>query len=151
MARIVVGADHAGFRLKDALAAHLRTSGHEIIDVGTNSPQSVDYPDFGAAVARAVASGAAELGMACCGSGLGIAMAANKVHGARAATCHDVTSARLARLHNDANVICFGERLIGQEVAREALDVFVATSFEGGRHEGRVSKLAALDAEYAPR
>lgn len=151
MARIAVGADHAGFRLKDALSAHLRTNGHEILDLGTNSPESVDYPDYGAAVARAVVAGDAELGLACCGSGLGIAMAANKVHGARAATCHDVTSARLARLHNDANVLCLGERLIGVEVAREALDVFLSTAFEGGRHEGRVAKLGVLDAEYAPR
>ena len=133
------------------MAAHLRTNGHELLDLGTNSPESVDYPDYGAAVARAVANGDADLGMACCGSGLGIAMAANKVHGARAATCHDVTSARLARLHNNANVICFGERLIGQEVAREALDTFIATAFEGGRHESRVAKLDSLDAEYAPR
>ena len=151
MARIAVGADHAGFRLKDELAAYLRTSGHEVLDLGANSPESVDYPDYGAAVARAVVAGEAEFGVACCGTGLGISMAANKVHGSRAAPCHDVTSARLARAHNDATVICFGERLTGQQVARDALDMFLTTAFEGGRHALRVEKLAVLDDEYAPR
>ncbi len=150
MARIAVGADHAGFRLKDELAAYLRTSGHEVLDLGTNSPESVDYPDYGAAVARAIVAGEADLGLACCGTGLGIAMAVNKVHGGRGAPCHDVTSARLARAHNNANVICFGERLTGPEVAREALDMFLSTNFEGGRHARRVEKLTVLDQEYDP-
>lgn len=148
MTRIAMGADHGGFRLKDTLAEHLRSVGHEVIDLGTNAADSVDYPEFGAAVARAVVEGRADLGVCVCGSGIGIAIAANKVPGARAATVHDVTSARLCRLHNDANVICFGERLTGVEVAKEALDAYLATSFEGGRHQRRVDQLSALDAAH---
>lgn len=148
MARLAAGADHAGYRLKDALVEMLRADGHEVLDLGTNSDESVDYPDFGSAVAHAVVDGRAELGLCVCGSGLGIAMAANKVRGARAATAHDVTSARLARQHNDANVVCFGERLIGVEVAKEALRTFVKEPWAGGRHAVRVEKLASLDESY---
>ena len=141
---IAIGADHAGYALKESLAAHLRDAGHDVLDLGTHSDARVDYPDFGAAVGRAVADRTAELGVCVCGSGIGIAIAANKVAGVRAATVHDVTSAHLAREHNDANVICLGERLIGPEVAKEALDAFVAARFEGGRHAGRVAKIDAL-------
>ncbi|WP_420637628.1 ribose 5-phosphate isomerase B [Candidatus Poriferisocius sp.] len=144
MTRIAAGADHAGVELKDALVAHLRELGHEVIDCGTHGPDRVDYPDYGEAVARKVAGGEAELGLCVCGSGIGIAMAANKVPGVRAATVHDVTSARLTRQHNDANVICLGERLIGAEPAKEALDAFLASSFEQGRHTARVAKIDAL-------
>ncbi len=142
--RIAVGSDHAGYHLKQALAEHLRSRGHEVLDCGTHSTERVDYPDFGAAVGRVVASGEATAGVCVCGSGIGIAIAANKIAGVRAATVHDVTSARLAREHNDANVICLGERLIGPEVAREALDAWLDARFEGGRHAGRVAKLDAL-------
>lgn len=142
--RIAIGADHAGFRLKDELAAHLRAGGHDVVDLGTHSADRVDYPDYGAAVGRAVAGGDAALGVCVCGSGIGIAIAANKIAGVRAATVHDVTSAHLAREHNDANVVCLGERLVGPEVAKEALDAFLAASFEGGRHAGRVAKIDAL-------
>lgn len=145
--RIAVGSDHAGFHLKESLAQHLRASGHEVIDCGTHSEDRVDYPDFGAAVGRAVAGGEADGGLCVCGSGIGIAMAANKIAGVRAATVHDVTSARLTKQHNDANVICLGERLIGPEVARDALDAWLAADFEGGRHERRVAKLDALGAD----
>ena len=145
--RIAVGADHAGFGLKQALAEHLRAAGHQVTDFGAHSTDRVDYPDFGAAVGRAVAGGDADLGVCVCGSGNGIAMAANKVAGVRAALAYDVTSARLARAHNDANVLCIGERLTGADVAREALDAWLAASFDGGRHEGRVAKLDALSAE----
>ena len=145
MARFAAGADHAGFRLKDKLVEVLRDLGHEVIDLGTNSAASVDYPDFGAAVGRAVASGAAEFGLCVCGSGIGISIAANKVAGIRAVNLHDVTGARLSRQHGDANVVCFGERLVGIEVAKEALLTFAATPFEGGRHAARVEKLALLD------
>ena len=141
---IAVGADHAGYGLKQALADHLRASGHEVADCGTHSADRVDYPDFGAAVGRTVASGEADLGVCVCGSGNGIAMAANKVAGVRAAVAYDVTSARLARAHNDANVLCIGERLTGAEVALEALDAWLAASFDGGRHKARVAKLDAL-------
>jgi ribose 5-phosphate isomerase B len=142
--RIAIGADHAGFSVKQSIAAHLRDAGHEIIDLGTYSDERVDYPDFGAAVGHAVAGGDADCGVCVCGSGIGIAIAANKVPGVRAATVHDVTSAHLAREHNDANVVCVGARLIGAEVAREAVDAFLAAGFEGGRHAARVSKIDAL-------
>ena len=139
--KIAVGADHAGFELKDSLAEHLRGRGFEVLDLGTNSPESVDYPDFGAAVGNAVASGEADLGVCVCGSGIGICMAADKVRGVRAGTVHDETSARLARQHNDANVICLGSRLTGPEVARAALDAWLDADFEGGRHSRRTGKL----------
>ena len=142
--RIAVGSDHAGFHLKDQVAGHLRAAGHEVVDCGTHDDSRVDYPDFGAAVGRAVAGGDADLGVCVCGSGIGIAMAANKIAGIRAATVHDVTSARLTREHNDANVLCLGERLIGPQVALDAVDAWLAASFEGGRHAGRVAKLDAL-------
>jgi ribose 5-phosphate isomerase B len=142
--RIAVGSDHAGFALKQMLADHLRAGGHDVVDCGTHSEERVDYPDFGAAVGRAVAGGDAEAGVCVCGSGIGIAIAANKIAGIRAATVHDVTSARLSRQHNDANVICLGERLVGPEVARDAVDAWLGAAFEGGRHTGRVAKLDAL-------
>ena len=145
MATIAVGSDHAGYALKEQLAGELRDLGHEVLDLGAHSSERVDYPDFGAAVGRAVVGGDAELGLCVCGSGIGIAMAANKVPGVRAATVHDVTSARLTRQHNDANVICLGERLIGPEVASEALRAWLDAEFEGGRHAGRVDKLSGLD------
>jgi ribose 5-phosphate isomerase B len=145
--KIAAGSDHAGVHLKDVLVAHLSDLGHEVSDLGTHGDGRVDYPDFGAAVARAVVDGSHDLGVAVCGSGIGIAMAANKVPGGRAAPCHDVTSARLARNHNDANVICFGERLIGIEVAKDAVEVFLNATFEGGRHVARVEKLAQLDVQ----
>ena len=147
--RIAVGSDHAGFELKESLADHLREGGHEIVDCGTYSGDRVDYPDFGAAVGRAVRDGNAEGGLCVCGSGIGIAMAANKIAGIRAATVWDATSAHLAREHNDANVICIGERLIGPAVAAEALDAWLGASFEGGRHEGRVAKIDAIGGEQA--
>jgi ribose 5-phosphate isomerase B len=141
---IAIGADHAGFSLKNDLADHLRANGHEITDLGTHSDERVDYPDFGAAVGREVVSGRAELGVCVCGSGIGIAIAANKISGVRAATVHDVTSAHLAREHNDANVVCVGDRLIGPEVAKEAIDAFIGARFAGGRHTARVAKIDAL-------
>ena len=145
MSRIAVGADHAGFALKQHLADVLRDLGHEVLDLGAHSADRVDYPDFGEAVGRAVAGGDAELGVCVCGSGIGIAMAANKVPGVRAAPVHDVTSARLTRQHNDCNVLCLGERLIGAEVAVDAVRAWLDAEFEGGRHAGRVDKLSDLD------
>jgi len=141
---VALGADHAGVGLKDELVAHLEGRGVKVLDLGTHGTDRVDYPDFGAAVGRAVADGEADLGVAVCGSGLGICMAANKVPGVRAATVHDATSARLTRQHNDANVICLGERLTGVEVAKDAVDAWLDAEFEGGRHAGRVDKLDAL-------
>ena len=145
MARIAAGADHAGRSLKDLLVEHLRAHGHEVEDLGTHTDDRVDYPDFGAAVARRVVSGGADLGLAVCGTGIGISIAANKVPGARAALVHDVTTARLARQHNDANVICLGERTTGPETARQALDAVLAAGFEGGRHVGRLGKISDLE------
>ena len=141
---MAIGSDHAGFALKGELAEMLATLGHEVSDLGTHSEDRVDYPDFGAAVAAEVADGRADLGVCVCGSGLGIAMAANKIAGVRAAPLYDATTARLAREHNDANVACFGARLIGSETAKEALQVFCATDFQGGRHARRVQKLDSL-------
>ena len=145
--RIAVGSDHAGFHLKERLAAHLRDRGHDVVDCGTHSDDRVDYPDFGAAVGRAVRDGEADGGLCVCGSGIGIAMAANKIDGVRAATVHDATSARLTKQHNDANVICIGERLTGPEVATECVDAWLDATFEGGRHSGRVAKLDSLGGE----
>ena len=142
--RGAIGSDHAGFELKGHLARRMLDGGHEVEDLGTDQPERVDYPDYGEAVGRAVAEGRADLGVAVCGSGLGICMAAGKVRGVRAATVHDVTSARLARAHNDANVMCLGERFVGVQVALDALDAFLTTSFEGGRHAERVAKVDAI-------
>ena len=147
MSRIAVGADHAGFRLKQLLADRLRALGHEVFDLGTMSEERVDYPDYAVAVARSVAGGEAELGLLVCGSGVGVCMAANKIAGVRAATVHDFTSARLAREHNDANIVCLGARFLGEQVAIDALDAFLGATFEGGRHIDRVAKISALDAE----
>ncbi|MCS6987264.1 MAG: ribose 5-phosphate isomerase B [Sphingomonadaceae bacterium] len=140
--RIAIAADHAGFALKDALARDLRAAGHELMDLGTDSPDPpVDYPDYGRACAEAVARGEAAFGVVVCGSGIGMSIAANRVPGARCALVHDHLSARLARAHNDCNLIAFGARLIGLETARDALDAFLSTPFAGGRHGPRVRKL----------
>ena len=141
---VAVASDHAGFDLKEILKRDLQAAGHEVLDLGTNSSQSVDYPDFGQALAEAVASGKASRGVLVCGTGIGISIAANRNPGIRAALVHDVTSARLSREHNDANVVAFGQRVIGAETAREALKVFLSTNFEGGRHAGRVAKLSRV-------
>lgn len=143
--RIPVGSDHAGVALRATLTERLRRLGHEVSDLGTETAAPVDYPDYGAAVGESVAGGATELGVCICGTGIGIAIAANKVAGVRAAVVHDVSSARLARAHNDANVICFGARLIGEIVALDALEAFLETSFCGGRHLARIAKIAALE------
>lgn len=144
--RIALGSDHAGYDLKAMLTASLLEWGYEVVDLGTDSAERpVDYPDFGAAVGRAVVTGVAELGVACCGSGIGIAMAANKVPGVRAAVVHDVTTGHLAREHNHANVLCMGGRLTGSVVARETLRAWLDATPEA-RHEGRIEKLRALDA-----
>jgi ribose 5-phosphate isomerase B len=144
--KIALGADHAGYELKQLLVATLEEWGHEVIDLGTNdATTSVDYPDFGSAVGHHVASGAADLGVAVCGSGIGISIAANKVPGVRAALVHDVTSARLAREHNHANVLCMGARLIGPLVAQDALAAWLGADLGEGRHLARIEKLSQLD------
>jgi ribose 5-phosphate isomerase B len=144
--RIALGSDHAGYDLKDLLASTLLEWGYEVLDLGAeNAQDSVDYPDFGEAVGRAVSSGKADLGVAVCGSGIGISIAANKVPGIRAALVHDVTSARLAREHNHANVLCLGARLVGTSVAVDALEAWLKATPGDGRHLGRIEKLFLLD------
>jgi ribose 5-phosphate isomerase B len=140
---IAIASDHAGFELKELLKAELRAAGHAFVDLGTASTASVDYPDFGSALARAIRDGAAGRGVLVCGTGIGIAMAANREPAVRAAVVHDTTSARLARQHNDANVMALGARLVGTEVAKDCLRVFLETPFEGGRHVPRVAKLSS--------
>lgn len=140
---IALASDHAGLALKSALVEELTRLGYGVLDLGTHSGDSVDYPDFGYLLAHALSEGKAGRGVAVCGSGIGISMAANRYPWVRAALCSDATSARLAREHNDANVIAFGERLIGLEVAKEALRVFLRTPFAGDRHVRRVEKLGA--------
>lgn len=143
--RIAVGSDHAGLSLKANLAEHLRAQGHELMDVGTHESRSCDYPDYAVAVARLVSSGEAERGLLVCGSGLGMAIAANKVAGVRAVTVSDTFSAHASREHNDANVLCLGERVVGPGLAKDILDTWMRAEFEGGRHTGRVAKINALD------
>jgi len=142
--RIALAADHAGYELKDSLAAWLREAGHEIIDLGTNGPESVDYPQYGASLAEALASGRAERGIAVCGSGIGISIAANRNPACRCARVDDPLSARLAREHNDANALALGARLIGDDMARACVTAFLGTEFAGGRHGRRVDQLSQL-------
>ncbi len=142
--RIALAADHAGYELKDELAAWLREAGHEIADLGTNGSESVDYPQFGARLAAEVASGRAERGIAVCGSGIGISIAVNRNPSCRCARVDDPLSARLAREHNDSNVIAFGARLIGHDMARACVTAFLGSDFAGGRHQRRVDQLSAL-------
>lgn len=139
--RIAIGADHAGFILKDHLRARLAEAGHELRDFGAHSADSVDYPDYAALVARAVADGSAERGILVCGSGIGMAIAANRVRGVRAAACIDLYSARLCRQHNDANVLTLGSRIVAPPLAEAIAEIFLTTPFEGGRHARRVAKL----------
>lgn len=139
---IAIASDHAGFELKTQIGAWLRDAGYGVIDLGCDGPQSVDYPDFAAAVAGAIADGRAERGVLVCGSGIGISIAANRHPGIRAALVHDVTTARLSREHNDANVVALGARIIGPEIAKDCVDVFLKTGFEGGeRHSRRIAKM----------
>lgn len=139
--RIAFAADHAGVHLKNRLVEQAAGAGHEVVDLGTHGETSVDYPDFGRACAEAVVDGRAERGVVVCGSGIGISIAANRVAGARCALVHDVTTAQLARQHNDANILALGARTTGAAVAVDCLVAFLATPFEAGRHEGRVRKL----------
>lgn len=140
---IAVACDHAGLALKRDLCRVLEDLGHPVLDLGTNSDDSVDYPDFGYAMAKAIREGKAEKGVLVCGSGIGISIAANRFPEIRAALIHDALGARMARQHNDANVVCFGGRMIGAETAKDCLTVFLETEFEGGRHARRVDKLSS--------
>ena len=148
MARIAIGADHAGFELKSHFAGVLAGEGHDVIDLGTGSTDPVDYPKFCAAVGRAVRDGDAELGIVLGGSGQGEQLAANKIRGVRAALCNDLYTARLARAHNDANVLSIGARVVGVGLAEAILRTFLTTDFEGGRHARRVAQLSDLEAHF---
>jgi len=139
---IAIASDHAGYDLKAVLAEELAALGYEVIDLGTDGRDSVDYPDFAKALIKAVIEGRADIGVLVCGTGIGISIAANRHPGIRAAVCHNETTARLARAHNDANVLALGARIVGIEVAKDCLKAFLTTEFAGGRHERRVAKLA---------
>ncbi len=139
--KIALGSDHGGFRLKSEIIVHLKNKGIEYKDLGTYDEKSVDYPDFGQAVGEAVASGEFDKGIVICGTGIGISIAANKVPGIRAALCGDCFSAKVSREHNDANVLALGERVIGTELAKMIVDIWLETEFIGGRHKVRVDKL----------
>ena len=139
--KIAVAADHAGFQMKVLVAEHLKKQGYEVIDLGPPNEERVDYPDYGYKLAEAIRDGKAPRGIGICGSGIGIAIAMNRYKDVRAALAHDVTTARLARTHNDANVLALGARLLGNDLALECVNAFLSAEFEGGRHAGRVEKL----------
>ena len=149
--RLVIGSDHAGYLLKGAVIRHLEDGGHQVEDIGTHSVDPVDYPPICADVARRVVRGEGDLGIVIGGSGQGEAIAANKVHGTRAALCHDEYTSRLARRHNDANLLSLGARVVATELALDIVDVFLATPFDGGRHVARIEELAAIEAEESGR
>ena len=138
---VAITADHAGFEMKSLIKQELEASGYKVLDLGTDSTQSVDYPDYGRKLADMVASGAVKCGIAICGTGIGISIAANRVAGVRAALCHDTLTAKLARQHNDANILALGGRIIGIETAKDCVKTFLTTKFAGERHAARVAKL----------
>lgn len=142
--KIAISADHAGFELKELLINELKESGYDVADYGTNSTDSIDYPDYSYVAAKSVAEGDNELGIIICGSGVGVSITANKVKGIRAANCFNSEMAALARQHNNANIICLGARFLSESQAIEMVNTFLTTEFEGGRHERRVSKIHDL-------
>ena len=143
--KIAVGSDHAGLGLKAELCAHLEALGHRTEDLGTHSAESCDYPEFAEVVARAVADGSADWGLLVCGTGVGMSISANKVEGVRAAVVSDTFSARMTRLHNNANILCLGERVVGGGLAKEILDAWLSAEFEGGRHQRRIDKIHQIE------
>ena len=143
--KIVIGNDHAAVTMKEDISAYLEEKGYEIINVGTDTSESVDYPVYGEKVARMVASGEADLGIAICGTGLGISLAANKVKGIRACVCSEPYTARMSRMHNNCNVLCFGARVVGLDLAKMIVDTWLSTEFEGGRHQRRVDMIMAIE------
>lgn len=143
--KIAFGCDHRGYILKDAILAHLRENGHEVVDMGTDSTERVDYPVYGEKVGRAVASGECALGIVVCGTGFGISLAAGNVKGVRAICCSDIYTARLTREHNNANVLALGAGIVGPNLALEIVETFLTTPFLGGRHQRRVDKFMALE------
>jgi ribose 5-phosphate isomerase B len=149
--RIAIGSDHAGFLVKETIRKYLQAAGYAVDDQGTSSEESVDYPDYGKAVGERVASKQADLGIAVCGSGIGISISANKVPGIRAALAHDVMTARLAREHNDANVLALGGRIVSPEAALEMVQTFLTTAYLGGRHQLRLDKISQIEQENRSR
>ena len=145
MMKLVLGADHGGFELKENIKEYLKEEGIEFTDYGTLSGDRCDYPDVAKKVAEAIADGTFDRGILVCGTGIGIGIAANKVHGIRAALCHDTFSAEFCRRHNDANILTMGGRVIGPGLAREVVRIFLSTGFDGGRHAERVAKIADMD------
>jgi len=143
--KIAVGADHRGFDAKERVKTQLREAGHEVVDFGTDSNKPCDYPDAAYPAARGVVEGKAELGILFCGSGIGMSIAANKVHGVRAALCHDELTTEMARRHNNANVLCLPADLIGEALMKRIVEVWLKTGFEGGRHEKRIVKVATIE------
>jgi ribose 5-phosphate isomerase B len=148
--RIAVGSDHAGFSLKEKVGPMLEQAGHDVVDVGTDSEESTDYPRYAAEAARLVAEGGAERAVLVCGSGVGVSIVANKVEGVRAVNAHDPDEAELSRRHNDANVLALAGRRLGESEARRIVERFLATEFEGGRHERRVDQIAAVERGEKP-
>ena len=145
MKKIAIACDHGGYELKLEIMKKLTEMGAEYVDFGTNSTESVDYPIYAEKVCEAITSGETELGILVCGTGIGMSMAANKCKGIRAAVCSDTFSARFTRLHNDANVLCMGGRVVGAGLACDMVDLFITTDFEGGRHQARIDKIMALE------
>ena len=143
--KIAIGNDHTALEMKAAIKAHLEENGYEVLDLGTNSTDSCDYPVYGEKVGRAVVDGEADLGIAICGTGVGISLAANKVQGVRACVCSEPYTAKLSRMHNDSNVLAFGARVIGVELAKMIVDEWLNASFEGGRHQRRVDMLMDIE------
>ncbi|WP_456391965.1 ribose 5-phosphate isomerase B [Nitratifractor sp.] len=146
--KFYIATDHAGFHYKDQVKEYLTSKGIEVIDLGPETADRVDYPDYGRKCAEAVRDDPGSFGIVICGTGIGISMAANKVPGIRAALCHDAYTAAMARAHNDAQILAFGERVVGMGVVQSMIDAFVSTEFEGGRHERRVEKINAIDEVY---
>ncbi len=146
--KFYIATDHAGYAVKDYIKDLLTVKGYTVIDLGPDSADRVDYPDFGRKCAEAVRDDEGSYGIVVCGTGIGISVSANKVPGIRAALCHDAYTAEMARAHNDAQILAFGERVVGHGVIESMIDAFVETSFEGGRHAGRVAKINAIDVDY---
>ena len=149
--KIAVACDHGGLTLKKTLLNYLSEHGHDVVDFGTNTEDSCDYPDYALPCAEAVANGGCERGILVCSTGIGISIAANKVRGIRCAHCHDTYSAKYTRLHNDANMLAFGQKIIGEGLMLEIVDTFLNTDFEGGRHSRRVEKISAIEDKYCKR
>mgnify|MGYP000578612967 CR=1 FL=1 len=147
--KIAIGNDHSALELKAVVIKHLEENGHEVVDYGTNTNESCDYPIYGEKVALAIKNNEAELGILICGTGIGISLAANKVPGIRAAVCSEPYSAKMTRAHNNANILAFGARVVGQDLAKMIVDAFVNTKFEGERHQRRVDMLTAIEEKYS--